>query len=101
MPAQSAVLTRPGQFESLRFEDHPSPTMASHQVEIEVEAAALNFKDVLLALGLMPSNSSNFGFECAGVIRGVGSQVSGFVPGDAVVAIGGGCLSTHVSVDAR
>ena len=100
MLAQSAIFDHPGQFESLRFADVPLSAAASGEVEIEVEAVALNFKDVLLALGLMPAADAAFGFECAGVIRRMGPGVTHLTPGDSVVAIGNGCLATRVRVDA-
>ena len=101
--ATVATLTVPGQFDSLSFQPVESSTLLSHEVEIQVEAAALNFKDILLALGLIPTPAESdpvFGFECAGTVRAVGGSVAAFVPGDRVLAIGGGCLATSVRIDA-
>jgi acyl transferase domain-containing protein/acyl-CoA synthetase (AMP-forming)/AMP-acid ligase II/acyl carrier protein len=60
------------------------------EVEIAVRAAGLNFKDVLLALGLVPNPTDGpvpLGGECAGVVTDVGDRVDGLRPGDPVVAV--------------
>jgi NADPH:quinone reductase-like Zn-dependent oxidoreductase/acyl carrier protein len=61
-----------------------------HQVEIQVLAAALNFSDVMKALGLypgLPDGPVPLGIECAGRISAVGAGVEGLRVGDAVVAL--------------
>jgi acyl transferase domain-containing protein/aryl carrier-like protein len=78
------------------------------EVEIEVHAAALNFKDVAKALNLLGDVSLRdtwsgrlLGLECAGVVVGRGDKVEGVQVGDAVIAQTPGCLASHVTVDAR
>jgi acyl transferase domain-containing protein/acyl carrier protein len=74
------------------------------QVEIQVASAGLNFRDVLLALGLLPGlpdGSVPLGFECAGVVTAVGEGVESVRPGDDVVAISAHSLGSHVVTDAR
>jgi NADPH:quinone reductase-like Zn-dependent oxidoreductase len=66
------------------------------EVEIEVEASGLNFKDVLNALGLYPGDPGPLGSECSGRVLKVGPGVTHVVPGDAVMAIAGGSLASHV-----
>ena len=66
------------------------------EVEIEVRAAGLNFRDVMSALGMLvpyeremgieSSADVRFGFECSGVIASVGDGVDAFEVGDEVVA---------------
>jgi NADPH:quinone reductase-like Zn-dependent oxidoreductase/acyl carrier protein len=61
-----------------------------HQVEIEVLAAALNFSDVMKALGLypgLPDGAVPLGIECAGRVSALGDGVQGFAVGDEVVAL--------------
>ena len=60
------------------------------QVEIEVMAAALNFSDVMKALGLypgLPDGPVPLGIECAGRISAIGAGVPGLAVGDEVVAL--------------
>jgi acyl transferase domain-containing protein len=73
------------------------------EVEIEVAAAALNFNDVLKALGLypdLPPGPVPLGSECAGTIVAVGPDVEGLKVGQAVFAIAGGSISTFVTTPA-
>ncbi|EDX86329.1 KR domain family [Synechococcus sp. PCC 7335] len=69
----------------------------SHDVEIQVAAAGLNFRDVLNVLGLLKeyyaeqlgitqANQLTFGFECAGTVVAKGDQVVDFDIGDEVMA---------------
>ena len=73
-------------------------------VEIEVHAAALNFSDVIKALGLYPGLPEGFvpvGIECAGVVTKVGAEVKDFKPGDEVVCITPMAISSHTYTDER
>ena len=93
----------PGVLDRLTLIQRPRQSPAPHEVEIEVKAASLNFRDVMKAFGIYPSESSDDdlpGDECAGVVVRVGSDVAGFSVGDEVVAIGTGCLGSHVTLPA-
>jgi acyl transferase domain-containing protein len=76
------------------------------EVEIDVRASGLNFRDVLHALGMLPQVAGAsaadlpFGFECAGTVSAVGMDVRDFRPGDAVMAIALGSLNSFVTVPA-
>lgn len=81
-----------GQLRNLRWETHPRLAPAPDQVEVEVQASGLNFRDVMYALGLLSDEAiengfagPTLGFEFAGVISRVGSNCTGFSPGDEVV----------------
>ena len=69
------------------------------EVEVEVAAAALNFRDVMLVLGIYPGQETGappLGWECAGTITAVGSGVGTLAVGDEVVAVAQGALASHV-----
>ncbi len=81
------------------------------EVEIEVVATALNFRDVLNSLGMLKeyyaevlgierADEVPLGFECAGTIVAVGSDVAGLQVGDDVVAATDGSFASHVTVEA-
>ncbi|MCV3213046.1 SDR family NAD(P)-dependent oxidoreductase [Plectonema radiosum NIES-515] len=85
----------------------PEPT----EVEIEVYACALNFRDVMNALGMLKEHYAEhlgihhakdvpLGFECAGKIVRVDSGVTGFKVGDEVMAIADGSFASFVTVKA-
>ncbi len=67
-----------------------------------VSAAALNFIDVMKAMGTYPdpTGASLLGGECAGVVTAVGEAVPDLRIGDRVVACGFGALASHLVVDA-
>jgi acyl transferase domain-containing protein/predicted O-methyltransferase YrrM/acyl carrier protein len=72
------------------------------EVEIQIEAAGLNFIEVLYALGMLPASpelENSFGLECAGRIVAVGPGVSGFAVGEAVVAYANGCFAAFVTAN--
>lgn len=70
-------------------------------IEIQVEATGLNFRDVLNALGMMPGTPMLLGGECAGRVRRVGANVQHFAVGDQVMAFAIGSFASRVIVDAR
>jgi acyl transferase domain-containing protein/NADPH:quinone reductase-like Zn-dependent oxidoreductase/short-subunit dehydrogenase len=72
-----------------------------HEVEIEVRATGLNFRDVLNALGMYPGEAGPLGLECAGTVTAVGDGVRGLTVGDDVLAMAAGSFGTHVATDAR
>lgn len=78
------------------------------EVEIEVAASGLNFRDVMWSMGLLPEEALENGFagptiglECAGRIVRVGSDVTDFAVGDPVIAIAPASFASHVTVAAR
>ena len=74
------------------------------EVEIAVEAASLNFIDVMKAMGIYPGLGDGpvaLGGECAGKIIAVGEGVEGFRVDQAVVAVAPSSFATHVTTDAR
>lgn len=61
-------------------------------VQIQVKASALNFRDVMAALGQIPYEF--FGYDCAGVITAVGDAVSDLAVGDRVCALATAAFAT-------
>ncbi len=96
-------ITEPGLLEELAFVRGARRPPADGEVEIEVLATGLNFKDVLFALGLMPASDGGvpeIGLECAGRIARIGAGVTGFAVGDEVVALSSSSFSAYVTVPA-
>ncbi|MDX2205389.1 MAG: SDR family NAD(P)-dependent oxidoreductase [Hyphomicrobiaceae bacterium] len=91
----------PGAFDDLRRRPVELAPPAPGHVEIAVEASGLNFKDVLNALGMYPGDPGPLGGECAGRVVRVGAGVEGLRPGDAVIAVAGGSLASHVHARAE
>jgi Alcohol dehydrogenase GroES-like domain len=61
------------------------PPLKDDEVEVEVRAAGMNFKDLACAMGVVPANEHMLGFECTGVVREFGKNVTKFNIGDRVV----------------
>nr|AAR85531.1 polyketide synthase [Didymella maydis] len=91
----------PGLLDSLHFapDERVSVELAAGDIEVEVQAAGINFKDVMMAMGQIPIE--DLGLECSGMVTSVGSQVQCFAVGDRVVTMGPGSFCTRLRVDAR
>lgn len=90
----------PGMLESLKYHPAPRRDPGPGEVEIEVHASGLNFKDVLFALGVLPTppgEQPKLGMESAGTIVSVGEGVDEFAPGDEVFAMGLRSFASHVT----
>ena len=84
--APASSMPSPGTLDGLELRAIERRPPGPGEVEIEVRAVGLNFKDVLNALGLYPGDPGPLGSECAGVVTAVGPGVQGLAPG----ARGGG-----------
>ena len=105
-PAYRLCLDNPGQVGGLQMKTYEPAALGPRDVEIEVAAAALNFRDVMVTLGLLPALSyersalgREVGIEASGVVRRVGSAVRWHSVGDAVAFTKGGCIANRVVVD--
>lgn len=88
--------------DTLALEDLPDVVPAAGQVAIDVEAAGVNFPDVLIIQNkyqVKPPLPFTPGGELAGTIRALGEGVKGFAVGDRVIAfVGQGAFAQQVSV---
>nr|QOU09222.1 type I PKS [Streptomyces sp.] len=76
--------------------------LAAGQVRVAVRATGVNFRDVLVALGVVPNTESLFGCEGAGVVVEVGREVTGLAVGDRVMGLLSGAYAGPLAVaDAR
>ncbi|GAA3036158.1 type I polyketide synthase [Actinokineospora globicatena] len=105
------VLDSYGSPENLRAEPMTRREPGSREIEIEVAASGLNFRDVLVSLGMMCEHYAEaygidrardvaLGFECAGTVVAVGADVTAFSPGDKVIAMAEGGFADYVTVAA-
>lgn len=88
-----ADVMEPGALDQIVFRRLDPRDPGPGEVEIAVEAAALNFKDVMNAMGLLPEHAvaggltaHRLGLEVAGRVLRTGPGVRDVAPGDAVVA---------------
>ncbi len=73
--------------------------LAAGQVRVAVAAVGVNFRDVLVALGMYPGGGE-LGAEGAGLVVEVGPGVAGLAVGDAVLGLLG-VVGSEAVVDAR
>jgi polyketide synthase 12 len=96
-------VTEPGTLESLSLitDDRAKRPLAEGELRIGVRAAGLNFRDLLVALGMVPGGGQGLGSEGAGVVLEVGPGVSGFAVGDRVLGLIGDAFGPVAVADAR
>ncbi len=93
-------VSQAGMLENLHWGPVERVAPGPYEVEIEVQATGMNFRDVLCALGLYPGTIGALGAECAGVVVRAGDKVAAFKPGDQVMAVARGGFSTYVTLRA-
>jgi phthiocerol/phenolphthiocerol synthesis type-I polyketide synthase C len=78
---------------------------AEQEIEVQVEATGLNFRDLMWSLGLLPEDMLEHGFsgptlglECAGRIVRIGSAVTDCKVDDKVLCFAGSAFATHVTI---
>jgi D-arabinose 1-dehydrogenase-like Zn-dependent alcohol dehydrogenase len=87
-PAMSAMrlhFPRPGQLENFQWIEAERYTPPAGHIEVELIATGLNFRDVMLAMGLLFDDvldeglaGAVYGLECAGRVVALGEGVHGF-----------------------
>ncbi|RWR27021.1 acyltransferase domain-containing protein [Sinirhodobacter populi] len=95
--------------DGLYWQRLPRPEPAPGEVEIAVEASALNFRDVMWGQGLIPPEAleggfagQGFGMECAGRVLRCGADVPPYLaPGTPVIAFAPHAFGSHVTVPAH
>ncbi len=75
--------------------------LAPEEVRVAVRAAGVNFRDVLIALGMYPEEHTVLGSEGAGVVLEVGSRVRDLAVGDRVMGMLSGAFGPVACADHR
>jgi NADPH:quinone reductase-like Zn-dependent oxidoreductase/acyl carrier protein/short-subunit dehydrogenase len=102
-PAFALEIGQAGRTDSLHFRGRSRPTPGAGEIEVEIAAAGLNFRDLMKVLGIYPLRSGErvtLGDEFSGRISQVGAGVKDFAPGDRVMGIApnGGAFGSHLLV---
>jgi NADPH:quinone reductase-like Zn-dependent oxidoreductase/acyl carrier protein len=92
-----------GKLRNLHWQVHPQAHLGEDELEVEVRATGLNFRDLMFTLGLLSDEAIENGFagptlglEFSGVVRRVGTPEGPFAPGDKVVGFGPSCFADRV-----
>jgi acyl transferase domain-containing protein/D-arabinose 1-dehydrogenase-like Zn-dependent alcohol dehydrogenase/acyl carrier protein len=92
-----------GTLENLAFESFPEAAapLAAGQVRVAVHAAGVNFRDVLVTLGMVALPEPRLGSEAAGIVLEVAPDVTRFRPGDRVMGLFVGAFGPTALADQR
>ncbi|MET8912774.1 SDR family NAD(P)-dependent oxidoreductase, partial [Micromonospora sp. NPDC004551] len=89
-PAEGAwhvAAARPGTLDGVEIVPTAPADLAPGEVRVAVRAAGVNFRDVLIALGMYPDPAAVMGSEGAGMVLEVGPGVTDLAPGDRVFGL--------------
>ena len=93
----------PGRLGNLAWQADTERPLATMEIEARVMATGLNFRDVMLTMGLLPDDAlengfagPNLGLEFAGAVTRVGAGVLDLRVGDRVVGFAPSCFASHV-----
>ena len=105
-PALRLHQPEPGRLDHLRWEPARRRAPGPHEVEVAVAATGLNFRDVMMARGLLPermfdggASGGGLGLEWSGHVLRAGAQ-TGLVPGTPVFGLAGRAFATHLTLPA-
>ncbi|MDA3892626.1 MAG: SDR family NAD(P)-dependent oxidoreductase [Salinivirgaceae bacterium] len=97
--AYSATISEYGVLDNIVLRETERKVPEANEVEVTVKASALNFRDIMIAMGLLSDAAvegglfgKTFGLECAGIVSAVGSDVKNLKVGDEVMATAPSCL---------
>lgn len=87
-----------GVLDNLTLQPMKRRAPAYGEVEIQVRATGLNFRDVLNVLGMYPGDAGPLGSECSGVVTTVGEGVTDLKVGDEVIALASNSFGSYVTI---
>ena len=93
--------TERGAIDNLRLTETEVPPPIAGQVQVRVEAAGLNFRDVLNVLGLYPGDPGPIGGDFSGIVTELGTGVTEFAVGQRVFGFMPGAFGSRVNVPAQ
>ncbi|GJF15963.1 putative polyketide synthase [Mycolicibacterium cyprinidarum] len=93
--------TERGAIDNLRLSEKDVPPPEQGYVQVRVEAAGLNFRDVLNVLGLYPGDPGPIGGDFAGVVTQLGDDTGGLEVGQRVYGFMQGAFSSRFNVPAQ
>lgn len=97
---QRLEVVRAGTLDGLQVRPVTPRPLQPDEVRIRVAVAGLNFRDVLVALGVYPGTGVPLGAECAGTVSEVGSAVDDLRVGESVFGFAHDSMGTEAVVRA-
>ncbi len=99
-------MAAPGVLDNLDIFEVAMPGLAKGEVQLEVATVGLNFRDIMAAAGLLPTEAepipawTTLGLEFGAVVTKLGAGVKGLKVGDNVMGMAKSCLTRYVSLPA-
>ena len=91
-PEWRAEIQTPGALQTIRFHEIAPRLPNRGEISVRIDAASVNFRDVMLAMGTIPGletetsfGNQYLGLDSAGRIEACGNEVTGFAPGAGLV----------------
>ena len=104
-PNHRIIIREQGDLDSFDTEPFEPRLPNPGEVQIDIVAAGLNFRNLLETLNMVsinqPTNSSGMGIECSGIVTAVGAGQTDLQPGDPVIAMGSNAFSTSMTTSAE
>ncbi len=72
--------------------------LETNHIEVKVMAAGVNFKDVAIAMGIVPDDEYSIGLECSGIVESLALDVTKFKIGDRVCVLQRGAYTNRLRV---
>ena len=102
-------IVTPGVLDNVILRAIPRQKPNFGEVEIQIHATGVNFRDVMQAMGLLSGEALEMGYaagvslglECAGTIVAVGEGVTDFQVGDEVMAVGRNCFAAYMTASTQ
>ncbi|MGA8220651.1 MAG: SDR family NAD(P)-dependent oxidoreductase [Candidatus Acidiferrales bacterium] len=105
--AWQAEFSATGSLDSVAFRRGKRRCPGPQEVEVAVSAASLNFRDVVLAMGIVPGLESqnsygkrHLGADFAGRVTRCGAEVKDFAAGDEVLGLAPGTFASYAVTNA-
>ncbi|PYI02487.1 polyketide synthase [Aspergillus sclerotiicarbonarius CBS 121057] len=92
------AIQSPGLLHTMGWRESNRQPLKDDEVLVQTKAVGLNFRDVLISLGVLDNSTSELGLEGAGVVQAVGSQVRKVSIGDRIMYMSSGCFATQVTL---
>ncbi|KAF2267503.1 hypothetical protein CC78DRAFT_490418 [Lojkania enalia] len=94
-------IRRLGLLDSLFWTSSGTRSLDGDEVEVTVHCVGLNFKDILVSMGIVDGPKDRLGLEGSGVIRKVGPNVRHLQVGDRVMISDLGCFATRIVTSSK
>lgn len=93
-----------GTLDSLTFVevgDGNPPVLGPNEVEVEIFASGCNFKDVAVAMGIVPEDQKRLGLDGAGLVVRLGDAVKDRRVGQRVAVLRNGCYANRATMSSK